>query len=664
MSKEYILPIDKIERFKLDEDFIKEYKKKEVPWGFGDLSLITYRRTYSRQKDDGSYEKWFETCQRVIEGMYTIQKAHCFQNKTSWKESKAQESAQEAYDRLFTFKWTPPGRGLWMMGTDFIYERSGAPLNNCAFISTKDIDKDFADPFGWSFEMSMLGCGVGFDTRGKGKVIIQTPEIANETHVVGDSREGWRGTLERVLNAYVGKDTLPKEFDYSEVRPKGSPIKSFGGVASGPAPLKKMVETLCEMYDSYIGKEADSRLIVDTMNIAGKCVVSGGVRRTAQISFSEKDDEQFLDLKMDQEKVNEYRWASNNSIFAEVGQDYSGPSKRTKSNGEPGYFWLENAQKFGRMSDPPNYKDSEAIGGNPCLEQTLWDRELCTLVETYPFHHESLEDYLRTLKFAYLYAKTVTLVPTHDKETNEVMLKNRRIGCSMSGIVQNIEKIGLRSHIKWCDEGYNYIQKVDKTYSDWLGIPRSIKTTSVKPSGTVSILAGATPGIHFEESQFFIRRVRVQSTSSIWKACDEAGYHVEDDSYSDDTKVVEFPVKVDKLERGKVDVSLWEKLELAALHQEHWADNQVSCTITFLPEEAEDIEKALEIFEHRLKGISFLPYSGHGYDQAPYEEITEEKYKELKNKVERITEQDLEEAVHDQDDKFCSGEACKVDFTQ
>ena len=138
--------------------------------------------------------------------------------------------------------------------------------------------------------------------------------------------------------------------------------------------------------------------------------------------------------------------------------DYRDIARRTAINGEPGYLWLENIRAYGRMKDAPTWADSGAEGSNPCVEQSLWDRELCCLVETYPAHHESLEDYLRTLHIAYMYAKIVTLIPTHDPRTNAVMFRNRRIGCSMSGIVQAINRLGYRKFLGWCDKAYDYLQ--------------------------------------------------------------------------------------------------------------------------------------------------------------------------------------------------------------
>ena len=361
----------------------------------------------------------------------------------------------------------------------------GIPTGNCAFTSSENIDVDFAEPFCFLMDMSMLGVGVGGDTKGAGKVTIKEPKI-DGPYVVADTREGWIDITRKVLNAFVGKDTLPSEVDYSLVRPLGAKIAGFGGVASGPAPLKELIDTLIVLLGERVGQPVTSSDIVDIFNMVGKCVVSGNVRRSAEIMFGELEDKEFMELK-DPEKnkkaLMSHRWASNNSIFAKVGMDYSKVAEMTAKNGEPGFMWLDNAQKYSRMNGKIDNKDYRAKGGNPCLEQTLEPYELCCLVETYPSNHDTLEEWQETLKFAYMYAKTVTLVPTHNELTNSVMLRNRRIGCSMSGIVQAFKKFGRRTFLDSCDSGYDKIQRWDRVYSDWLCVPRSIKTTSVKPSG-------------------------------------------------------------------------------------------------------------------------------------------------------------------------------------
>jgi len=377
--------------------------------------------------------------------------------------------------------------------------------------------------------------------------------------------------------------------------------------------------------------------------------------------FGDPNDEEFSNLKQDKEALKDHRWASNNSIFAQIGMDYSKVAKAIAINGEPGIMWLDNARRFSRMDGHPDDKDHRVMGSNPCSEQNLESGELCCLVETFPAHHDTLEDFKRTLKFAYLYAKTVTLVPTHDQRTNAIMMRNRRIGCSMSGIIQAVNKHGRRRFLNWCDQGYQSVQDLDRIYSEWLCVPRSIKMTSVKPAGTTSLLCGATPGIHYPHAEFYIRRVRVQNTSPLVKACRDAGYRVEPDAYADDTSVVEFPVHEEFFSKGKADVTMWEQLQNVVDMQRYWSDNQVSCTVTFKTHEATDIATALSIFEDKLKSISFLPLAegDHGYVQPPYQAITKDEYEAM---VARLSPLDLRAPTHDAstEERFCTNDTCTL----
>lgn len=466
--------------------------------------------TYARDLPDGTTEEWWQTCRRVIEGCFNIQKIHCRQQGLPWDEAKAQVSAQEMYRRMFCFKWSPPGRGLWMMGTDVVYERGAAALLNCGFHSTDRIGEDFSAPYTFLMDLSMLGVGIGLDTRGAGKVRIHTPKLW-DSFTVEDTREGWVALLAVVLESFVGKGAFPSVIDYTKVRGRGVPLKTFGGIASGPRPLQDLIQNIVNLllpsgvtatFDvkedlawgtidkatislDGIGEpyRITSTQIVDLANYVGKAVVAGGIRRTAEIMFGDPTDQDFVNLKQDLVALNDRRWASNNSIFAPVGMDYSPILDSLIKNGEPGLCWMDNVRRFSRMNGVADDKDRRVMGLNPCMEQPLESAECCNLVETYPAHHDSYADFQKTLKMAYLYAKTVTLVPTHIPRANAIMTRNRRIGCSMSGIVQAMQKLGRRQFLTWCNQGYDYIQQLDRIYSDWLGIPLSIKTTTVKPSG-------------------------------------------------------------------------------------------------------------------------------------------------------------------------------------
>ena len=512
-----------------------------------------------------------------------------------------------------------------------------AALNNCAFVSTEDLELNPTRPFEFLMDASMLGVGVGFDTKGRDRVMILGPKEEVEVYRIEDSREGWVNSVSKLLKAYFGVNGEKMndiEFDYSAIRPEGEPLKTFGGVSSGPRPLRELHESIRGVLNGRIGQRMDSRAIVDLFNLIGRCVVSGNVRRSAEIAFGDPDDMTFMDLK-DYDKNPEraaFGWSSNNSIFARVGMDYTEVAKRLRVNGEPGLAWLENMQKFGRMEDGPNWKDKRVKGGNPCLEQSLESYELCCLVETFPARHASLSEYLRTLKFAYLYAKTVTLRMTHWPETNRVMLRNRRIGCSVSGIADFLGKHNLEELRQWLDEGYHTVQRWDEVYSNWFCIPRSIKTTSVKPSGTVSLLAGATPGMHFPESRIYIRRMRMSKNDPLAIPLRAAGYSVVPAIGQEDTTVVvEMPIKLAEGVRVQSEVSMFEQLQLAAFLQRYWADNQVSCTITFDPvSEGPHIAQMLQYFQYQLKGVSFLPKFDYSkYPQLPYEAIGEELYEKM-----------------------------------
>lgn len=650
-----MLYVDEEDRFRLSKSFLAEFATREPEWG--PLGYITYKRTYARPRADGRSEEWWETCARVVEGVYTIQRWHARRLHLPWSETKARRSANEMYRLMFGMKFLPPGRGLWMMGTEYVERHGGAALNNCAFVSTADLTPGtFADPFIFLMDMSMLGVGVGGDTRGAGQVTIQAPTYYPVEYIVRDSREGWLDLLRVVLLAYSGESALPEAIDYSQVRPAGQPIRGFGGISAGPEPLIQMIDRIHEVLSPRIGQTIQSTDIVDLFNIIGACVVSGNVRRSAEIMLGANDDIFFAHLKDDQSHP--WRWASNNSILASVGQDYHYPASRTAKTGEPGYLWLDNARAYGRMKDAPTFADGRAVGTNPCSEQTLESYELCCLVETFPSRHDSAADFLNTLRFAYLYAKTVTLIPTHSAPTNAVMLRNRRIGASMSGIVQAMNKFGKRHFLSdFADAGYAYVRELDNQYSDWLAVPRSIKVTSVKPSGTVSLLPGVTPGIHFPHSEFYFRTMRVSKTNRLLDTLAAAGYHIEDDvTDSDRTAVVYFPVHEQDFDRSKNEVSMWEQLELVAQLQHYWADNQVSATITFSASEADQIGHALELYEARLKSISFLPLADHGYAQAPYIAISEQEYRKAADKITPIK---ILGDRHDTVDAYCDGDRCE-----
>jgi adenosylcobalamin-dependent ribonucleoside-triphosphate reductase len=667
--------------FRLSEDFVNKYQTTPAPFGFSDagsnsLGEITFIRTYSRVKEDGTKERWHEVCRRVIEGMYSVQKNHAKDNRLPWNDNKAQKSAQEAFQRMFELKWTPPGRGLWAFGTPMTMEkRNSASLQNCAMVSTRDIDRN--DPgalFAWVMDALMLGIGVGFDTLGQDKQMsIYAPTEPVSTYEIPDTREGWVESVRLLINSFLRANQSIQEFDYDLIRPLGAPIKGFGGVASGPAPLIDLHTRIRNVIGSRAGEQLDSRAIVDMVNLIGTCVVSGNVRRSATLALGVPEDEGFINLKnpevfpernsYDPEKPG-WAWMSNNSIAAEVGTKYEDYVDLIADNGEPGFIWLDVARNYGRLADAPDYKDARIMGFNPCAEQPLESYELCTLVEVHLNRHESKEDFLKTLKFAYLYGKTVTLMPTHWQQTNGIMQRNRRIGTSLTGIAAFADEHGLPVIREWMDEGYNTIRKYDHSYSEWLCVRESVRVTTVKPSGSVSLLSGATPGVHWGPGgEFYLRAIRFGNTDPMLHLFKAAGYKIEADLVSANTSVVYFPVASGH-KRSEKQVSLFEKIGLAATAQKYWSDNGVSVTLSFDKEtEKKFVAPALNMYEGQLKAVSFLPMGDKVYPQQPYTEISREEYNAYVGTIGKIDWSAIYDGVENleaEGEAYCSTDACEI----
>jgi adenosylcobalamin-dependent ribonucleoside-triphosphate reductase len=700
--------------FKLSPLFLARYENQQPEWGFGDLSYFVFKRTYARLKEDGTQEEYFDTCRRVTEGVFSAQKAHCSSNRLPWNAYKAQKSAQEFFTRMWQFKFTPPGRGFWIMGTPMVDKVGSAALNNCGFTSTKDVSVDLGNSFAWAMDMLMLGVGIGFDTKGAGKVVIKKPKDKVEFYEIPDSREGWVESVYRKINSYMGGPTIT--YGYKLIRKRGAPIKGFGGTASGPEPLRQLHAAIDYILAPLVGTKITSVAIVDLMNYIGKCVVAGNVRRSAELAIGEIDDISYVTMK-DYTKygkeMDDRRWASNNSVFASRFSSFGTVAPSIALNGEPGLIFLDNARHYGRFKDGYHGFESDAYdnvdGFNPCAEQSLEDKELCCLVETYPANHESAEDYYRTLKFAYMYAKTVTLIPTHDERTNSVMMRNRRIGCSMSGIQQALKKFGLQRFLTdFCDKGYKVIGSLDRIYSRWLGVPRSVKMTTVKPSGTVSLLAGATPGVHCTHAEYYMRAIRVLGTNSMVERLLNSGYQVEYELRGHDldtlrgilvasgylepnsteqeanewiissfrdvrqdlvifdkyrraggTVVVYFPVHEKNFTKSKFDISIWEQLTLVREMQNYWSDNSVSVTISVRDSERGDLERAIEYFAPYVKTLSFLPLENHAYDQAPYQAVDSETFEEYNASLLPLNFSGADQ-TEIKGSRFCTNDTCAI----
>lgn len=311
--------------------------------------------------------------------------------------------------------------------------------------------------------------------------------------------------------------------------------------------------------------------------------------------------------------------------------------------------------------DVDTYCFNEPVAGMGVFGNVLTYQ--CNLVEVHLDRHNDIEDFLRTIKFAYLFAKTVTLLPTHWPQTNAVIQRNRRIGASLTGIAGFVEAHGLGLFREWADEGYEEVQHYDKVYSEWLGIRESIRTTTVKPSGSVSLLSGSTPGVHWPPAgNYYLRAIRFANSDKMLHLFKAAGYRMEDDLYSDNTTVVYFPMHV-PFSRSEKDVSIYEKVHLAAEAQAYWSDNAVSVTISFDAEnEHDDVERVLRMYEGKLKTASFLPMGNTVYAQQPYTSITEEEYNHYVDNLYMIDWSAIYDGADNleaEGERYCSNASCE-----
>ena len=632
----------------LPEEFLAQYKTKKPNWGYNGLGEIVYKRTYSRIKEDGINEEWWETVARCINGA----------QKIGANYTKAE--AQKLYDLVFNLKCNFAGRMLWQLGTSTVDRFGGNSLLNCWGVCIRDID-DFC----FIFENLMLGGGVGFSIRKEDvhdlprvkEGVTVTHEKTNDAgFIVPDSREGWVKLLKKVLKSYF---YTGESFTYSTtlIRSRGERIAGFGGKASGPGILIEGIENICKVIREREGKKLRSIDVLDICNIIGSVVVAGNVRRSAEIAVGDPDDYLYLRAKRwDLGNIPNWRAMSNNTIYADSYDHISDTVwKGYDGSGEPyGFFNLPLSQKTGRLGE--RKKDRCEII-NPCAEILLESHECCNLSEIYLNNVESKKELKECAKLLYKTQKAICALPFIHKKTEDVVHKNMRIGVGITGICQSINKLG------WLDECYNYLRDFDEQWSEKMGYPVSVRLTTVKPSGTLSLLSGSTPGVHPAYAKYYVRRVRMSSDDALVDICRNANYPVEyvkrfDGTEDHSTVVVEFPCHINGDTILAEDMTAIRQLELVKELQSKWSDNSVSVTVYYRLEELDEIKEWMkDNYENSLKTVSFLLHNDHGFDQAPYEQITKEQYEKRVSRLKEIKSLKSGEIL---DGIECEGGACPV----
>jgi ribonucleotide reductase alpha subunit len=632
-------------------------KDLQTPWG--EIGYITFKRTYARRlkEDDpnSKTEEFEDVIKREIEA--SDKQLHV---------GFTEEEKNRYYELRKKLKFSTAGRFMWQLGTKTV-DKLGLPsLQNCAFTVVNSPIR----PFTWTFEMLMLGSGVGYNIQKhnvyqlpklKGKVKIERKDTGDADFIVPDTREGWVKLLGRVLKAHFFSG---EGFTYSTIciRSKGAPIKGFGGTASGPEDLCWGIGEINRILNSRAHKKLRPIDCLDIMNIIGSVVVAGNVRRSAQIAIGDYDDLEFLKAKRwDLGSIPNWRAMSNNSIVApENLDDMPNEFWETYNQGEPyGLINLELAKQVGRTGET-QYPDPEVEGFNPCAEQSLVNFETCCLAEVYLPNIESYDELKEALMFTYRMNKHSLALHCSLKETETIVNKNMRMGIGMTGVLQATEE-----QRGWLKEAYTWLRGYDKWYSGEHSFPESIKLTTIKPSGTLSLLAGVTPGVHPNPAgPYYIRRVRISSQSPLIDVCRKHGYPIEyqrkfDGSEDKSTMVISFPCKLPESTPVAADYDWKTQLDMVRRMQAEWSDNSVSCTVYYKKEDLEDIKDYLrKHFRHEIKTVSFLLYHGHGFDQAPYETITKEQYEEMASKTTPITSVEVKESEMELTE--CATGACPV----
>lgn len=632
----------------IGSDVLADYDGKTPPWGFGGLGEIVYLRTYSR---DG--ESWPETIQRCINGAIEI------------GAKLNQEEAERLFDHMFNLRCSLSGRSLWQLGTELVKRFNGTSLNNCFFTNIEKIED-----FELLFDYLMLGGGVGFSVE-RSKIhdlpkvkpgVAITHERTNDADIiVPDSRQGWRRLVHATLKSFF---VTGKSFTYSTilVREFGAPLKTFGGTASGPGALIDGIADICKVMQAREGKKLRSIDVLDICNIIGRIVVSGSSRRSAQIAIGDPDDILFLRAKnWGSGNVPGWRSNSNNSIYAdsweqilpELWKGYDG-------SGEPyGLLNRKLARTYGRVGEKK--ADPSVEGFNPCAEIALADGESCNLATIFLPNITSFDQFTEVSRLLYKVQKAITELSYPYEKTSSITKKNRRLGQSITGILQATEE-----QLGWLDAGYDVLQKFDAAYSADNNIPQSIRLTTVQPSGTLSLLPGVTPGIHPAYAPYYIRRVRFSTADSLVDACRKRGYNVVPeigiDGQQDHTKwVVEFPCKSPDNAVLARDMTAIEQLEWVKWCQEKWADNAVSVTVYYRKEELPQIKDWLaENYDNSIKSVSFLLHSDHNFPLPPYEEISKEQYEKMLSKIDFAVPLTRTSDTSMLDDPSCATGACPI----
>jgi ribonucleoside-diphosphate reductase alpha chain len=602
-------------------------------------------------------------------------------------EKKRRETWKETVDRLVTYleKKTPElkkeikeiGEAIYnlevmpsmrlLMTAGEACDRDNISSYNCAYLAVNN-KRSFSE----TLYILMNGTGVGFSCERQ--EITHLPEIPTEllkcddVIVVEDSKLGWAKAFKKLLSSLWEGD-IPT-VDYSRVRPAGARLKTFGGRASGPDPLKRLFDFVTETFQVSKGRKLNSLEVHDIMCMIGEIVVVGGVRRSALISLSNLTDRRMREAKMGAwYESNAHRGLANNSVAyteqpdSEVFMEEWLSLVKSKS-GERGIFNRVAAQnqaaRWGRRDPNLNY------GTNPCSEIILRDKQFCNLTEVVVREGDTEATLTKKIRLATILGtiqSTLTTFKFLSAEWKQNTAEERLLGVSLTGIMD--AKITSNPDPKMLERLRDYARRTNSRIAERLDIPRSTSITCVKPSGTVSQLVDSASGIHARHAKYYLRRIRMDKKDPIYTFLKEKGVPVEDEVHRpESTAVFSFPMRAPKGAITRTDKTAIEQLENWLIYQRHWCEHKPSVTISVKNEEW--VEVGAWVWKHfdELSGVSFLPHSDHSYQQAPYEDLNKEAYDRLyKSTLKTIAWEDFieeEDNTTSAQTLACTGGSCEI----
>ena len=620
---------------------------------------------YARWNEDtGRRETWQETVARY----FNFMQAHLKKNN----DTDIADMRPQLEQAVLNLDIMPSMRALMSAGTAL--ERDNVAGFNCSYVAVDNIRA-----FDETLYILMCGTGVGFSVERQ--YVNKLPDLPEEIHYtdtiikVADSKIGWAKAYKELMSLlYAGQ--IPK-LDVSNVRPQGARLKTFGGRASGPAPLDDLFQFTSNIFFDAVSRGQRKLVSIDCHDLMCKIaevVVVGGVRRSALISLSNLSDERMRNAKSGQWwEHSQHRALSNNSV-AYTDSVEMGPfikewaSLEESKSGERGIFNRQAAEaqaaKNGRRKE---YKD---FGCNPCSEIILRNKQFCNLTEVVVRPNDTWKDLERKVELATIlgtFQATLTNFRYLTKAWKDNTEEEALLGVSLTGIMDNTKMIAGNNLPKRLEVLKSRAVIMNEGWAANLGIKQSVAITCVKPSGTVSQLVDSASGIHTRHSEYYIRTVRADKKDPIAQLMvDQGVYHEDDITKPEHTLVFYFPIKSPDKSLTRIDLSAIEHLEIWKMYQDHWCEHKPSATISV--REAEWLKVGAWVWDNfdRISGVSFLPFADHSYQQAPYQEITEDEYKEWMNKTvheidwDLITEYEKEDMTENTKELACTAGACEI----